>query len=49
VATTGYGIRPVGGFIESTLRPGLFQLPDALKTSVADASGLTATLLLAIS
>lgn len=48
VATTGYSIRPVGGFVESQLRPGLYQLPDALKTAVGTASGLRTTFQLAI-
>lgn len=49
VATTGYGVRPVGGFEASTLRPKLVQLPAALRAVVGDASGFTVKLLLAVS
>jgi hypothetical protein len=48
VATTGYSIRPVGGFVASALRPGLFQLPAALQAVIGTSSGLTATFQLAI-
>lgn len=49
IATTGYGVRPVGGLVQSSLRPKLYQLPAALRAIVGDASGFCVKLLLAVS
>lgn len=49
VASTGWGIRPVGGFQASALRPKLVQLPAALRAVIGDASGFTVNLQIALS
>ena len=49
VASTGYGLRPVGGFQASSLRPKLVQLPAALRAVIGDASGFTVNLQIALS
>ena len=49
VASTGYGLRPVGGFTASTLRPKLVQLPADLRAVIGDASGFTVNLQIALS
>lgn len=49
VASTGWGIRPVGGFQASSLRPKLVQLPAALRAVIGDASGFSVNLQIALS